>query len=54
MRRVLRAIAAAGQAGNERRAVVDAYLALPDPPDRMGLWQASPRGLAYDRALGPA
>lgn len=51
MRRVLQAIDTAGVAGNERRAVVDAYRALPDPSERMGLWRASPRGLLYDRAI---
>lgn len=54
MRRVLRAIEDAGVAGNERRAVVDAYLALPDPPERMALWRASPKGLVYDGPLGAA
>ncbi|UGS37481.1 ABC transporter substrate-binding protein [Capillimicrobium parvum] len=51
MRRVLEAIERAGQDGNDRRAVVDAYLALPDPPERLALWRASPTGLAYDREL---
>jgi hypothetical protein len=54
MRRVLRAIEDAGVDGNERWAVVDAYLALPDPPERMALWRASPKGLVHDRDLGTA
>jgi hypothetical protein len=51
MRRVLLAIERAGQEGNDRRAVVDAYLALPDPPQRLGLWRGSPKGLVHDRDL---
>jgi len=51
MRRVLQAIERAGQQGNDRRAVVEAYLSLPDPPERMALWRASPEGLVYDREL---
>lgn len=51
MRRVLLAIERAGQGGNDRRAVVDAYLALPDPPERLGLWRGSPKGLVHDRDL---
>jgi hypothetical protein len=45
MRRVLRAIAVAGLRGNDRRAVVDAYLRLGPPEQRLALWDAGPTGL---------
>jgi branched-chain amino acid transport system substrate-binding protein len=45
MRRVLRAIAVAGRLGNDRRAVVDAYLRQGPPEQRLALWDAGPTGL---------
>lgn len=51
MRRVLRAIEAAGGRGNDRRAVVEAYLALAPPPARLALWRPTADGLRLVREL---
>ena len=51
MRRVLRAIEDAGPRGNDRRAVVEAYLALPAPAPRLALWRPTLDGLAMEREL---
>ncbi len=47
MRGVLRAIARAGARGNDRRAVIAAYLAMPAPGERLGLWRPTARGLRF-------
>ena len=51
MRRVLRAIEAAGSRGNDRRAVVEAYLALAPPEPRLALWRPTLDGLVMEREL---
>lgn len=51
MRRVLRAIDAAGPRGNDRRAVVEAYLALEPPAAGLALWKPTAQGLVLDREL---
>ncbi len=51
MRRVLRAIDRAGARGNDRRAVVDAYLRLGPPEQRLALWDAGPTGLILREEL---
>jgi len=51
MRRVLRAISVAGQHGNDRRAVVDEYLRLGPPEQRLALWDAGPSGLVLRHEL---
>ena len=51
MRRVLRAIEVAGSRGNDRRAVVDAYLRQGPPEQRLALWDASPTGLTLRSEL---
>ena len=51
MRRVLRAIALAGPRGNDRRAVVSAYLGQTSPRPRLALWDAGPDGLVLRREL---
>jgi branched-chain amino acid transport system substrate-binding protein len=51
MRRVLRAIAVAGRRGNDRRAVVDAYLRQGPPEQRLALWDAGPTGLRLREEL---
>jgi branched-chain amino acid transport system substrate-binding protein len=51
MLRVVQAIERAGEDGNERASVVDEYLALPDPQDRLGLWTPTPAGLRFDREI---
>jgi len=51
MRRVLRAIEAAGPRGNDRRAVVEAYLALDHPEPRLALWRPTLDGLEMEREL---
>jgi branched-chain amino acid transport system substrate-binding protein len=53
MQRVLHAIDNAGRRGNDRRAVVDAYLRLGPPEQRLALWDAGPTGLTL-RAQLPA
>ncbi len=54
MRRVLRAIADAGVRGNDRRAVIEAYLGAPAPPPRMALWRPTTDGLELERELPQA
>jgi branched-chain amino acid transport system substrate-binding protein len=51
MRRVLRAIEVAGTRGNDRRAVVDAYLRQGPPEQRLALWDAGPTGLRLREEL---
>jgi branched-chain amino acid transport system substrate-binding protein len=51
MQRVLRAIANAGPRGNDRRAVVDAYLRLGPPEQRLALWDGGPTGLILREKL---
>jgi branched-chain amino acid transport system substrate-binding protein len=51
MRRVLRAISVAGSKGNDRRAVVDAYLRQGPPEQRLALWDAGPTGLILREEL---
>jgi branched-chain amino acid transport system substrate-binding protein len=51
MRRVLRAISLAGSQGNDRRAVVDAYLRQGPPEQRLALWDAGPTGLILREEL---
>jgi branched-chain amino acid transport system substrate-binding protein len=54
MRRVLQAVRAAGEKGNDRSAVATAYLRLAAPPQRLAVWRASAEGLRLDRRLdGP-
>jgi branched-chain amino acid transport system substrate-binding protein len=49
MERVVQAIGRAGERGNDRHDVVDSYLALPDPPERLALWQPTISGLRWER-----
>lgn len=51
MRRVLHAISVAGSRGNDRRAVVDAYLRQGPPEQRLALWDAGPTGLILREEL---
>jgi branched-chain amino acid transport system substrate-binding protein len=51
MRRVLKAIDDAGMHGNDRREVVDAYLRLGPPEQRLALWDAGPDGLILREQL---
>ncbi len=51
MRRVLEAIEAAGENGNDRTAVTESYLALPRPAEDLALWQPGPDGLRLERRL---
>lgn len=51
MRRVLRAIRLADARGNDRRAVVDAYLRQGPPEQRLALWDAGPTGLRLREEL---
>jgi branched-chain amino acid transport system substrate-binding protein len=54
MRRVLQAIDQAGSRGNDRRAVVAAFLALPAPRPGLALWRPTRQGLAFARVLAQA
>jgi branched-chain amino acid transport system substrate-binding protein len=54
MHRALKAIQAAGTRGNDRRAVVAAFLHEPRSIPRMALWSASAEGLALERELPQA
>lgn len=51
MRRVLGAIDLAGSRGNDRRAVVDSYLRMGPPEQRLALWDAGSRGLILRQEL---
>ncbi|MCW3005642.1 MAG: transporter substrate-binding protein [Solirubrobacterales bacterium] len=54
MQRALKAIASAGAGGNDRRAVVAAFLQQPRPVARLALWRATAQGLELDRELPQA
>jgi branched-chain amino acid transport system substrate-binding protein len=51
MKRLVAAIENAGEDGNDRAAVVERYLALDDPPDRLALWEPTSDGLRYQREV---
>jgi branched-chain amino acid transport system substrate-binding protein len=54
MQRTLKAIGSAGTGGNDRRAVIAAFLHQPVTPPRIAVWRAGDAGLELDRELPQA